>query len=88
MTIDKLPFKLDEQYELNEFDLEFVEDLGKLVKYRYEGKKLSIFLGLEVKQINLYYNADYLRVVEFHLKIDNVSEIAFKWAYMEYIDES
>lgn len=84
MITDEIPFILDEAYEENEHVIQFIEDLGKLVKYKYIGRKLKHFLGFKVKDVFLYYNADYLRVVEIHLNIDKVSEMSIKWAYKAY----
>lgn len=71
MKNKKLPFEIGEQYELNEFNLEYIET--KLIGeyeyqvYRYIKNDKPVILGFKIKEIRLYYNADILERVKYYL---------------------
>jgi len=74
---DYLKFRLDSQYEDNEFELilippyEFLENNLSLEPYEYFGNDDIIF-GIKAKQIILYYNADILTKVKIKFRNDKV----------------
>lgn len=60
MRIDFLPFQLGMQYENWEFDLDAGEDLIICEKYKYIKDDILEILGVPVRNIYLYFNADIL----------------------------
>jgi len=69
----QLPFKIGEQYELYEFDLEYVKtvfigNVEYLVYEFIEDKNIKLF-GFKVKKVQLYYNAEILGRVIYYLDL-------------------
>ncbi|MCQ9635053.1 hypothetical protein MP477_08820 [Chryseobacterium sp. WG23] len=75
-----LKFRLDDEHNDFEFDIisvppyEFIENNLSLVSYEYFGE-INEVLGLKVKQILLYFNADRLMRVELKYKENRVENL-------------
>ncbi|MDO3427173.1 hypothetical protein QWT87_20035 [Chryseobacterium sp. APV1] len=75
---EHLKFRLDDEHQDFEFEIisippyEFIENNLSLVPYEYFGE-INEVLGLKVKQVLLYFNADRLMRVELKYK-ENIVE--------------
>ncbi|WP_312900577.1 hypothetical protein [Chryseobacterium taichungense] len=78
-----LKFRLDDEHQDFEFEIisvppyEFIENNLSLVSYEYFGE-INEILGLKVKQILLYFNADRLMRVELKYRENNVERLKNK----------
>ena len=59
-----IPFRIDEQYENWEFDLDVIENRFKdYDSYKYTGIELNYFLDFSTQKVELIFSADYLVIV-------------------------
>lgn len=78
-----LKFRLDDEHQNFEFEIisvppyEFIENNLSLVSYEYFGE-INEILGLKVKQILLYFNADRLMRVELKYRENKVEKLKNK----------
>ena len=75
--LEKIPFKIGEEYENWEFDLEVVEDEDELEKYLYIKEDIKSLFGLDVAEIYLCFNFDILKSVEFVFKSGDLGQMKF-----------
>jgi hypothetical protein len=77
---EHLKFRLDDEHNDFEFEIipvppyEFIENNLSLVPYEYFGE-INEILGLKVKQVLLYFNADRLMRVELKYKENKVENL-------------
>jgi hypothetical protein len=78
-----LKFRLDDEHQDFEFEIisvppyEFIENNLSLVPYEYFGE-INEILGLKVKQVLLYFNADRLMRVELKYKENMIENLKNK----------
>jgi len=67
----KLPFQIGEQYDLHEFDLEYLKTVFirkyEYIVYKYIKNDIPTLYGFKIKEIQLYYNGDILGKVVYIL---------------------
>jgi hypothetical protein len=80
---EHLKFRLDDEHQDFEFEIisvppyEFIENNLSLVSYEYFGE-INEILGLKVKQVLLYFNADRLMRVELKYRENKVESLKNK----------
>lgn len=76
---DKLPFKIGEQFELNEFNLESLNSEFhngiEYEVYKYIKEDVKTLFGFKVSNIRLYYNTDILLKVVYEFENPNQKRI-------------
>lgn len=72
--LEKIPFKIGEDYENWEFDLEVVEDEEELEKYLYIKEDIKTIFVLDVAKIYLCFNFDILKSIELYFKSNSPSQ--------------
>ena len=68
MNIDFIPFKIGEQYENWEFDLEPVYDEIRYDRYKYYKNDIKQIYDIPIQNIYLSFNLDILFEIEYQLK--------------------
>tara|TARA_R100001377_G_scaffold78709_1_gene56569 strand:- start:507 stop:926 length:420 start_codon:yes stop_codon:yes gene_type:complete len=77
--LKELPFKIGEQYELNEFNLKTLESTFsnglELENYEYIKEDFKTLFGLKLDEIILQYNADILSGMIYKLAINDLDSL-------------
>lgn len=77
--LEELPFKIGEEFELNEFnvDSEYSLFIGGIEYeiYTYIKDDIKSIFGLEVKSTQLYYNADILHLIKYDFNTNSVTKL-------------
>lgn len=80
--IRKIKFKIGEQYEKHEFDLDWVntvfENNLRYEVYQYIGNNKITIFGYEVQKTILAYNCDFLAGVFYFIEFDKYSDLIEK----------
>ncbi|MCB6062376.1 hypothetical protein LVDJXP189_1400012 [Flavobacterium psychrophilum] len=75
----KIKFKIGEQYEKHEFDLDWVETIFennlRYEVYQYIGKRKITIFGFEVQKTLLAYNCDFLAGIFYFIEFDKYPDL-------------
>ncbi len=78
----KIKFKIGEQYEKHEFDLDWVETIFennlRYEVYQYIGNNKITIFGLEVQKTLLAYNCDFLAGIFYFIEFDKYPDLIEK----------
>lgn len=79
MKKKRLPFTIGEEYELNEFSVELINEfeIGKYNYdvYKYIDKDVNYIFGFKIQSIQLFYNADILSKVKIQFYGNVLNEL-------------
>ncbi len=78
----KIKFKIGEQYEKHEFDLDWVETIFKnnlrYEVYQYIGNNKITIFGFEIQKTLLAYNCDFLAGIFYFIESDKYPDLIEK----------
>ncbi|ELY2011139.1 hypothetical protein SL057_002197 [Flavobacterium psychrophilum] len=78
----KIKFKIGEQYEKHEFDLDWVETIFennlRYEVYQYIGNNKITIFGFEVQKTLLAYNCDFLSCIFYFIEFDKYPDLIEK----------
>ncbi|WP_094134537.1 hypothetical protein [Flavobacterium psychrophilum] len=78
----KIKFKIGEQYEKHEFDLDWVETIFenhlRYEVYQYIGNNKITIFGFEVQKTLLAYNCDFLAGIFYFIEFDKYPDLIEK----------